>query len=131
MKPTSPRIISGVPGPAGEPGVLLLVPPSEALDWDLKEEVASTSRHWMADRQAWWVAAPYAATAAAIVLRIHGPASPLEALGRPDATGWQLVRRRAVRALLRALRRAGGGLRALRRRPPVPAVPPGPEASGS
>ena len=81
MSTTSPKILRGVPGPAGEPGVLLMVPRSEALDWDLKDEVASTARYWMADRQAWWVAAPYAATAEAIVFRVHGPVRP----DRPEA----------------------------------------------
>ena len=42
------RIVHGVPGPGGEIGVLLLVPRSEALDWDLRDEVATTARYWNA-----------------------------------------------------------------------------------
>jgi hypothetical protein len=95
----TPRIIHGVPGPSGEPGVLLLVPPSEALDWDLKDEVASTARHWMADRQAWWVAAPYASTATAIVTRVHGHYLVSEGVGRPEQAGWRLQPPRPARAL--------------------------------
>ena len=69
--------------------MLLLVPRSEALDWDLKDEVASTARYWMADRQAWWVAAPYAATAEAIVHRMHPPAR---------RSAWQWLRGMVKRA---------------------------------
>ena len=69
MIDTSARIIPGMPGPAGETGVLLIAARSEALDWDLQAEVASTALYWMADRQAWWVAAPYASTVEAILSR--------------------------------------------------------------
>lgn len=116
MNTRSPRIIHGVPGPSGEPGVLLLVPSSEALDWDLRDEVASTSRHWMADRQAWWVAAPYASTAVAIVTRLHGNRLRVEELGRPDATGWRLERRGLARTAARLARLTAVRLRALWRR---------------
>jgi hypothetical protein len=58
--------------------VLLLAPPSEALDWDLCDEVASTGRYWMADRQAWWVATPYATTAIAIATRFNGGRPPVQ-----------------------------------------------------
>ena len=95
-----------MPGPSGEPGVLLLVPPSEALDWDLKDEVASTARYWLAERQAWWVAKPYASTAVAIVTRLHGPplvaddhrAEPISWTPVAGAGGW-------LRRLLHGARR--------------------------
>ena len=58
--------------------MLVVVPPSEALDWDLKDEVASTARCWIAEREAWWVAAPYASTAVAIATRFNGGRPPLE-----------------------------------------------------
>ena len=78
MKTAQARIVHGVPGPAGEIGVLVVMPRSEALDWDLRDEVASTSRHWMPDREAWWVAAPYASTAIAIATRFNGGTPPQE-----------------------------------------------------
>jgi hypothetical protein len=81
------RIIYGVPGPTGEPGVLVVVPPSEALDWDLKDEVASTARYWNAEREAWWVAAPYASTALVIATRFNGGRPPLEEHASPSANG--------------------------------------------
>lgn len=116
MRTRTARIIHGIPGPSGEPGVLLLVPVSEALEWDLKEEIASTARYWMPDRQAWWVAKPYAATAVAIVSRLHGPPTVVEEVGG-DRVGWKLVGGRALRLLqvvgrwiarLRGRRRARG-----------------------
>jgi hypothetical protein len=59
-----------VRGPAGEPGFLLIAPPSEALDWDIQHEIASTCRYWMANHQAWWIAAPYLSTAWEILERL-------------------------------------------------------------
>src|SRR5690606_27879334 len=107
-------IIHGVPGPSGEPGVVLQVPPSEALDWDLSAEVASTARHWMAERQAWWVAAPYASTAAAIVARVHGP---VPALGGAGTVEGRRGRRRLLSMIGARLRSLTAWLRArLRRR---------------
>lgn len=70
------RIREGVRGPAGEPGFLLMAPASEALDWDVEQEVASTSRKWMSEHQAWWIAAPYLTTARQIVSRFAGPPDP-------------------------------------------------------
>lgn len=67
------RIREGVRGTAGEPGFLLIAPPNEALDWDVENEVASTSRRWMSEHQAWWIAAPYLPTAREIVRRFSGP----------------------------------------------------------
>jgi hypothetical protein len=65
-----------VRGPAGEPGFLLIAPPSEALDWDVQHEIASTCRHWMASQQAWWIAAPYLSTAWAILERLNPKTEP-------------------------------------------------------
>lgn len=58
--------------------MLVVVPRSEALDWDLRDEVASTARYWIAERDAWWVAAPYASTAVSIATRFNGGRPPLE-----------------------------------------------------
>ena len=102
----TPRIIHGVPGPSGEPGILLLVPPSEALDWDLKDEVATTARYWMADRQAWWVAASYASTAAAIVARVYGPNVVVEGFERLRGGAWRFEGGRSARAAWRRQREA-------------------------
>lgn len=63
-------------GPAGEPGFLLIAPPSEALDWDIQHEIASTCRYWMAAHQAWWIAAPYLSTARAILARVEPQQEP-------------------------------------------------------
>jgi hypothetical protein len=65
-----------VRGPAGEPGFLLVAPPSEALDWDVQHEVASTCRYWMASHQAWWIAAPYLSTAWDILERLDPQPEP-------------------------------------------------------
>jgi hypothetical protein len=65
-----------VRGPAGEPGFLLIAPPSEALDWDVQHEIASTSRYWVASQQAWWIAAPYLSTAREILERIEPRPQP-------------------------------------------------------
>lgn len=63
MKTEFPTIQIGVPGPDGRPGFLLIVPRDEALEWDIRDEIVSTSRYWVPDRQAWWIAAPYLPTA--------------------------------------------------------------------
>ena len=65
-----------VRGPAGEDGFLLIAPPSEALDWDVQHEVASTSRYWIASKQAWWIAAPYLSTAWQILDRLEPQPEP-------------------------------------------------------
>ena len=65
-----------VRGPAGEAGFLLIAPPSEALDWDIQHEVASTSRYWVASQQAWWIAAPYLGTAWQILDRLQPQPEP-------------------------------------------------------
>lgn len=102
-----------MPGPSGEPGVLLLVPASEALDWDLADEVASTARHWMPEQQAWWVAKPYASTAHAIVSRVHGPRVEVEELGA-DRPGWKVVAPPPARGVwARLWRRLSGARRRL------------------
>lgn len=90
------RIREGVRGPAGEPGFLLIAPPNEALDWDVENEVASTCRQWMSEHQAWWIAAPYLATAHQIVRRFAGP---------PDRA-WHRLARRLPPQLLAWARRA-------------------------
>lgn len=87
--------------------MLLMVPRSEALDWDLKDEVASTARYWMADRQAWWVAAPYAGTAEAIVFRVHGAVLP------GDGTAPVVMRVRRPGVLQRVSERMRQYLRAM------------------
>lgn len=65
-----------VRGPAGEPGFLLIAPPSEALDWDIQNEIASTCRYWIASQQAWWIAAPYLSTARQILGRVAPQPEP-------------------------------------------------------
>jgi hypothetical protein len=84
--------------------VLVVVPPSEALDWDLKDEVASTARCWIAERQAWWVAAPYASTAVAIATRFNGGRPPLEEHASPSANGRKPTEARRTQGLLQRLR---------------------------
>ena len=67
--------------------MLVVVPPSEAHDWDLRDEVASTARYWIAEREAWWVAAPYASTAVSIATRFNGGRPPVEEHVVPAANG--------------------------------------------
>jgi len=69
-----PVIQLDVPGPGGQAGFLLIAPRNEAIDWDIQNEIASTSRHWLEEHQAWWVAAYYLATARDIVHRFAPPA---------------------------------------------------------
>ncbi|HEX6068439.1 MAG TPA: hypothetical protein VFZ18_01405 [Longimicrobiaceae bacterium] len=104
MNPWTARIVHGVAGPTGEPGVLVVLPPSEALDWDLKDEVASTARCWIADREAWWVAAPYASTAVSIATRFNGGHPPLEEHASPSANGRKPTGARGTQGLLQRLR---------------------------
>lgn len=80
-----PHIEFGVSGPSGEDGVLLIAPRDEAMEWDLKHEIASTSRHWVREKEAWWIAAAYVPTLHDIVLRFGGEVEPLavEAAGPP------------------------------------------------
>ena len=86
------RIREGVSGPDGQPGFLLIAPPSEVLDWDVENEVASTCRVWMRDEQAWWIADPYRTTAGEILHRFAGPPEPAwERMARrlpAQLTGW-------------------------------------------
>src|SRR5690606_28054429 len=67
----TPTIETGVPGRRGDDGILLKVPWSEELAWDLEMEVAAARREWFPDRQVWWIAASYLRTIIAIVLRAH------------------------------------------------------------
>lgn len=93
-----------VRGPAGEAGFLLLAPPSEMLDWDVQHEIASTSRYWMREHQAWWIAAPYRSTAESILVRFD-PGT---------RSGWRFARPRLpalLRARLATLWSLGGSLR--------------------
>lgn len=104
------KIESGVRGPGGEVGFLLIAPPSEALDWDIQHEIGSTSRSWVRSRQAWWIAAPYLPAARLIAERLY-PGSPRSARGRLELVRQELVRLLAalwhrVRALVQ-----GAGLR--------------------
>lgn len=76
-----PHIIPNVPGPLGARGALLIAPRNEAMEWDLRHEIASTSRYWLRDRQAWWVAEPYVPTLRTILARFEpaaeaAPAAP-------------------------------------------------------
>ena len=87
--------------------MLVVVPPSEALDWDLRDEVASTARYWVAEREAWWVAAPYASTAVSIATRFNGGRPPVEEHAAPALKGGTTVgvrTRRALQGLLQHLR---------------------------
>jgi hypothetical protein len=113
-----PKIETGVPGPDGQPGFLLVVPRDEVLDWDIQSEIGSASRFWVRDRQAWWVAAAYLHTAQEIVGRFPPPPvrapSPAAGEASPPRRGWRArlaalrSRWRAVAALLRPIRfRAG------------------------
>ena len=95
----------GVAGPGGEVGFLLIAPPSEALDWDVEQEIASTCRYWIASHQAWWIAAPYLTTAHQILRRFE-PA--------PEPAWLRLARLhlpRQVSVRLAALANPGGSLR--------------------
>lgn len=65
----TPSIECGVPGPRGEEGCVLRTPPAETLHWDVENEIASARRHWLEDRQAWWIAASYLSTVVDIALR--------------------------------------------------------------
>ncbi len=65
----TPTIEQGVRGPRNELGILLHAPPSDELTWDIEAEIVSTRRQWLAERRAWWIAAPYLPTVISIVLR--------------------------------------------------------------
>ena len=65
----TPSLEQAVPGPRGEPGLLLRSPLDEALVWDLESEIASARRAWIPEKQAWWIATSYLETVVAIVLR--------------------------------------------------------------
>lgn len=65
----TPSIERGIPGRAGEQGLLLRAPRNETLEWDLEAEIGSARRVWLVDRQAWWISAAYYQTVIAIVLR--------------------------------------------------------------
>lgn len=74
MERTTPDIRLDVPGPGGQSGFLLYSPRTEAIEWDIQNEIASTSRYWLEEQQAWWVATYYLATARDIVRRFTPPA---------------------------------------------------------
>jgi hypothetical protein len=76
-------IRQGVKGPGGAAGFLLIAPPSEALDWDVQNEIGSNCRCWSPDYQAWWIAAPYLTTARQILQRVEP---------RPEPIGLRLAR---------------------------------------
>ena len=65
----TPTIEEGVAGPRDQDGILLRAPFSEALAWDIENEIVSTRRAWLEDRSAWWIAASYRETLIDIVLR--------------------------------------------------------------
>lgn len=65
------RIEYGVSGPMGQPGILLVAPRLEALEWDLEHEISDRSRCWMEDRQGWWIARCYSATLREILRRFQ------------------------------------------------------------
>lgn len=65
----TPSLEQAVPGPRGEPGLLLRAPLDETLVWDLESEIASARRVWIPEKQAWWIATSYLETVVAIVLR--------------------------------------------------------------
>jgi hypothetical protein len=75
----------------------MIAPPSEALDWDIEHEIASTSRCWMSKHQKWWIAASYRRTAQAIMARFEGRPEPvwvrMARLHLPaNVSGWMLGR---------------------------------------
>lgn len=56
---------------------MIIAPRDEALEWDLKHEIASTGRSWRAERQAWWISTSYLPTVRSILARfpdldVHG-----------------------------------------------------------
>jgi hypothetical protein len=73
------RIELGVRNPTGQDGFLIVAPRDEALEWDLRHEIASTSLSWLAERRAWWISASYLPTVRTILERFDD----LEVLGAP------------------------------------------------
>lgn len=65
----TPILEEGVVGPRGEDGFLLRAPYSEALAWDIEDEVVRPRRVWQPERSAWWIAASYRDTVIDVVLR--------------------------------------------------------------
>jgi hypothetical protein len=97
-------IRQGVPGPSGQMGFLLQAPPDEALDWDIEHEIASTSRCWMSEHRAWWIAMPYLNTAHGIMARFERCPEPawvrLARLHLPaNLSGWLVSRFELSRSL--------------------------------
>lgn len=66
---STPTIELHVTGPRGEEGFLVHAPSNEELAWDLENEVVSTRRLWLSDREVWWIAASYLEPVVVIVLR--------------------------------------------------------------
>jgi hypothetical protein len=65
----TPTIEQGVPGPRQEDGLILRAPRRDELLWDLEMEVAAARRHWIPERDGWWIASSYMSTVISIVLR--------------------------------------------------------------
>ena len=106
MERMAPVIQLDVPGPGGQAGFLLIAPHSEAIDWDIQNEIASTSRQWLEERQAWWVAAYYLPTARDIVHRFTPPV-PEQARGPEPVAPVPAVPPSLWARLLALVRRSG------------------------
>jgi len=65
----TPTVELGARGPRGEAGFLVRGALSEALVWDLENEIASHRRLQLDDEDGWWVASSYFDTTLDIVLR--------------------------------------------------------------
>jgi hypothetical protein len=66
----APVVELGERGPRGESGFLLRAPTAtEALVWDLENEIVSARRLWIPEQKAWWVAMSYFDTVLDVVLR--------------------------------------------------------------
>ena len=69
MSLATPTVELGARGPRGESGFLVRGELSEALVWDLENEIASHRRLQLDDDDGWWVASSYFDTTLDIVLR--------------------------------------------------------------
>ena len=65
----TPTVELGARGPRGEAGFLVRGVLSEALVWDLENEIVSNRRRRLEDEEGWWVASSYFDTTLDIVLR--------------------------------------------------------------
>lgn len=65
----TPTIELHVAGPRNDAGFVLRAPRDEALVWDLENEVVTSRRVWLPEREAWWIAASYLQTVLEVVLR--------------------------------------------------------------